>query len=143
MLHRHFQVMKSIWGDSPNVEPFSFGIDSIFRGFCFTNKKWCCQCCLFHVNSTLHTPSQLLQIKLSPSLEHFLSSSLFPYPAVLKKSTHINCQPKRVITFVLSYKSIEKVISVSRYIPWPIKHSKGPKYSNQHCLKVFICILCL
>ena len=31
-------------------------------------------------------------------------------------SVHINCQPKRVITLVLSYRCIENVISVSRYI---------------------------
>ena len=29
MLYQHIQVMKSIWGGSPNVEPVAFGIDSI------------------------------------------------------------------------------------------------------------------
>ena len=26
MVYRHFEVMKSIWGGSPNVEPVPFGI---------------------------------------------------------------------------------------------------------------------
>ena len=29
MLYRHFQVMKSVWGGSPNVAPVAFDIDSI------------------------------------------------------------------------------------------------------------------
>ena len=29
MLCQHFEVMKSIWGGRPNVEPVPFGIDSI------------------------------------------------------------------------------------------------------------------
>ena len=33
MLCQHFEVMKSIWGGSPNVEPVPFGIDSILEGF--------------------------------------------------------------------------------------------------------------
>ena len=37
-----------------------------------------------------------------------------------KKSAHIKSHKKRDITSVLSYKCIEKVIPVTRYIPWPI-----------------------
>ena len=31
MLYRHFEVKKSIWGRSPNVEPVSFSIDCILE----------------------------------------------------------------------------------------------------------------
>ena len=33
MLYRHFQVMKSIWGGSPNVEPVALGIDRMLENF--------------------------------------------------------------------------------------------------------------
>ena len=33
MLYRHFQVMKSIWGGSPNVDPVDLGYDSILEDF--------------------------------------------------------------------------------------------------------------
>ena len=33
MLYRHFQVMKSIWGGSLNVDPVDFGYDSILEDF--------------------------------------------------------------------------------------------------------------
>ena len=33
MLYQHFQVMKSVWGESRNVEPVAFGIDSIVGNF--------------------------------------------------------------------------------------------------------------
>ena len=64
---------------------------------------------------TLYASGKLLQSKLSHSQDHFLSSWSFLISCCLqKKSTHINCQLKWVKNFVLSYKSIEKVISVSR-----------------------------
>ena len=31
MVYRHFEVMKLIWGGSPNVEPVSFGIGNILK----------------------------------------------------------------------------------------------------------------
>ena len=33
MLYRHFQVMKSTWGGSPNVDPADLGYDSILEDF--------------------------------------------------------------------------------------------------------------
>ena len=33
MLYQHFQVMKSIWRGSPNVEPVDLGYDSILEYF--------------------------------------------------------------------------------------------------------------
>ena len=33
IVYQHFEVMKLIWGASPNVEPVSFGIDSILEDF--------------------------------------------------------------------------------------------------------------
>ena len=33
MLYRHFQVMKSISGGIPNMEPVPFGIDNILDDF--------------------------------------------------------------------------------------------------------------
>ena len=33
MIYRHFEVMKSLWDDSPNVEPVLFAIDSILENF--------------------------------------------------------------------------------------------------------------
>ena len=62
--------MKSIWGGSPNVEPVSFGIDSILEDFASLIKELCCQLFVLHgwlVNSTLHASGKLLYSKLSPS----------------------------------------------------------------------------
>ena len=39
MLNRHFQIMKSIRGGSPNVEAVPFGIDSILEDFASLIKK--------------------------------------------------------------------------------------------------------
>ena len=36
MVYQHFEVMKSVWGGSPNVEPVSSGIDSILEDFAFS-----------------------------------------------------------------------------------------------------------
>ena len=33
MVHRHFEVMKSISVGSPNVQPLTFGIDTILEDF--------------------------------------------------------------------------------------------------------------
>ena len=33
MVYRHFEFMISVWGGIPNVEPVSFGIDSILEDF--------------------------------------------------------------------------------------------------------------
>ena len=33
ILYRHFQVMKSIWGGSPSVEPVALGIDRMLENF--------------------------------------------------------------------------------------------------------------
>ena len=52
-----------------------------------------------------------------------------------EKSAHINCEPERVVTSVLSCKCIEKVISVYRYVAWliyrvPYKHPLVEKLSK-------------
>ena len=31
ILYQHFQVIKPVWGGSPNMEPVAFGIDSILE----------------------------------------------------------------------------------------------------------------
>ena len=33
MLYPHFQVMKSAWGGSPNVDPVDLGYDNILEDF--------------------------------------------------------------------------------------------------------------
>ena len=55
MLYQHFENMKSIWGDSANVEPVPFSTDSISKDLASLIKE-CCQFFLFHgsVNSKLH-----------------------------------------------------------------------------------------
>ena len=69
MLYRHFQVMKSIWGGGPNVEPIDLGYDSILEDFDSLIKE-CCHFFLFHrwiVNLIMHASGKLQQIELSPS----------------------------------------------------------------------------
>ena len=39
MLYRHFQVVKSIRGGSPNMEPIAFGIDSMLEDFALLTKE--------------------------------------------------------------------------------------------------------
>ena len=39
LLYQHFEVLKSIWGSSPNVEPVPFGIDSILEDFVSLTKE--------------------------------------------------------------------------------------------------------
>ena len=39
MLYRYFEVMGSIWGGSPNVEPVPLGIDSILEDFALLIKE--------------------------------------------------------------------------------------------------------
>ena len=39
MLYQHFQVMKTIRGGNPNVEPVSFGIDRVLEDFTSLIKK--------------------------------------------------------------------------------------------------------
>ena len=39
IVYRHSEVMKLIWGASPNVEPVYFGIDSILEDFASLTKE--------------------------------------------------------------------------------------------------------
>ena len=41
MLYPHFQVMKSTWGGSPNVDPVDLGYDNILEDFDSLIKERC------------------------------------------------------------------------------------------------------
>ena len=47
MLYRHFEVIKLIWGGSPNVEPVSLGIGSILEDFA-SQIQACCRFFVLH-----------------------------------------------------------------------------------------------
>ena len=94
------------------------------RGFYFTNKKMMLSMLSFRWMFSKFNTAYILQIAANKTKPFIITSfwvvHYFHILLFAKKSARINCQPKWVVIFVLSYKCIEKVISVSAYIPWPI-----------------------